>query len=200
MAGPKFSDVTELYGENYQADSIAAERRASWEHIAATITAWYARVTWADDNTFLDIGCGAGPLVKAMRAEGWDAWGIEGSLAALNKSDERIIPWDLRVPLTVLRPFELVTCFDTGEHVGNAEALVATCDTAADSLLLFGAAGVGQEGHGHIDCRDDWPELFLPCGFDVDAEETEALRSAIRAVEIHNKIWWIEKNLVVYRR
>lgn len=204
MAGPRFSDITELYGDSYQSDSLLEERRPTWEHFANVFSDWAIDhgiyLNGAPAARSLDVGCGAGPLVKAMRGRGWDSWGIEGSLRALEKSDELIIPWDLRVPLTVLEPFDLVTCFDVGEHVGNAEALVETCSAATSEWLLFGAAPPGQDGLGHIDCRDDWPQLFAKWGLSYEPGETEALKESIRVVEYHNKIWWIEKSLRAYRR
>lgn len=197
MSTPNFRDVTELYGDGYQADSVGLDRVPAWDAHAVIFDELFG------PHTFLDVGCGAGPLVRAMRIIGnCDAWGIEGSLAALGKSDERIIPWDLRVPLTCLRKFDLVTCFDVGEHVGNASAVADTCAAATGHVLLFGAAPPGQDGHGHIDCRpyEDWHDLFEARGLMLDRGETDWVRKRIRETEGTNMVWWVEKNLHVYKR
>lgn len=196
MATTNFSDITALYGDAYQADSIAEERRPSWEHIADVLVRRFAPAT------ALDIGCGAGPLVAALAKRGVDAWGIEGSLAAASHAKVPIIPWDLRVPMSCLRTFDLVTCFDTAEHVEGGGAVAQLCVDAAKRWLVFGAATPDQGGLGHVFLQPwtYWHEVFGNLGFVLDTDTTVWVRNAIEANEIHNKIWWVLRNCHVYHR
>lgn len=70
----------------------------------------------------LDVGCARGFVVEALLERGHDAWGCDGSLYAVNAAARgargRIHHADLRRPLPFAdRSFDLVTAFETLEHV-----------------------------------------------------------------------------------
>lgn len=189
-------DVDALYGEGYQQGSIAPEALLAWERISDVLIAHFPFPDWCD------VGCGGGGLVLTLQAKGKRAWGIEGAEAAIGKLPVPITLHDLREPFRVIKPVDVVTCFDVAEHVGAAETLVQTIAALAKWWVVFGAAPPGQDGVGHIDLREpeEWTRLFLGEGFGLDAELTETVRREIREQEGANFLWWVEKNLQVYAR
>lgn len=195
-------NLEEVYGRSYQEDSISEERVPSWAHIAQVLQ------TYFEPRTHLDIGAGAGPLVRAMLARGVDSWGIEGSPFGAELGGKRIITHDLRTPLLLVNdsgeppPYDLVTCFDTAEHVEDGGCVVEICAETAREWIVFGAAPPGQDGLGHcfLQPPEYWHEQFERHGFGHQEPLTMLIRQLIAANEIHNKVWWCERNLCVYQR
>jgi hypothetical protein len=68
----------------------------------------------------VDVGCGAGTWVKAMReAEVEDVVGIDGEFArpVLRIPPERFLARDLREPIALGRRFDLALLLDMAEHL-----------------------------------------------------------------------------------
>lgn len=193
-------DPSTLYGAGYQADSVAPKALTAWEQIARVLQEHLAPHQGLD---WCDVGCGGGGLVAALRTRGECALGLEGSREALGLLPVPVLLWDLRRPL-VQTPLtvDIVTCFDTAEHVGAADAVVLTLTLLAREWIVFGAAPPGQDGLGHIDCRppDDWTAKFARLGWTLDSAMTAHLRAAIIAAPHTDHLWWIAKNLHAYRR
>lgn len=195
---PPLSDVSEMYGLAYQADSVAEERKPSWAWIAHVLDRRFS------PRSTMDVGAGAGPLVRAFRERGKDAWGIEGSRFCTLEG-ERIFQHDLREPLPEALPFstfDLVTCSDTAEHVEEGGYVVDICVQLAKNWIVFGAATPDQDGHGHCHLRswDHWHSEFANRGWDLDREETAGLMAHVESNDIHAKVWWWRRNGHVYRR
>lgn len=189
-------DPTTLYGESYQRDALDPKALTAWQAIASVFSVEVA------GNRWLDIGCGPGGLLAALNHKGFSVVGIEGSRAALGLvPGVPIALWDLRTPL-YLDHFDVVSCFDVAEHVGNADAVAQTCAQNCSGILLFGAAPPGQDGLGHIDCRPhaDWTARFAAWDLTLDQQLTDMLRAGLQTAEGANHCWWVEKNLHAYRR
>lgn len=80
---------------------------------------------FVNPKTCLDIGCGTGGLVKAMRKLGIDAYGIDVSTDAIELADESIKPY-LKVGNVAKLPyqddeFDAVVSFDMLEHMERAD-------------------------------------------------------------------------------
>jgi 2-polyprenyl-3-methyl-5-hydroxy-6-metoxy-1,4-benzoquinol methylase len=79
----------------------------------------------------LDFGCGSGALVKALRARGIEAYGIELDREAINKSlspevTDFITHYDGTFPMPFRdRQFESVTAIEVLEHVPDFEAALS---------------------------------------------------------------------------
>lgn len=192
-------DPTTLYGAGYQRDAVDPKAILAWRAIAAVFDEYLD----VEPLAWLDIGCGPGGLIQALQtAHGWHVLGVEGSREALGLLPVPIIHWDLRLPLTLPYRFDVVSCFDVAEHIGNADAIAATCAENTSEILLFGAAPPGQDGLGHIDLRphEEWTARFLDHGLSLDRPLTDRLRAALRNTEHVNHCWWVEKNLHAYYR
>jgi len=191
------SDVSEMYGVGYQSGSVEASNLRAFDWIASVLNDTFA------PKSVIDIGCGGGALIRGLLARGVDACGIEGSSWGAALLPERILQHDLRLPLASVDKFDLVTCFDTAEHIEEEFAIqfaqnIVSC-VASDGVLVFGAAGEGQDGHGHVNCQHPccWinrmPQLIL------DAPMSEVVRFRVKSNSDHSSAWWVAKNLIVLR-
>jgi 2-polyprenyl-3-methyl-5-hydroxy-6-metoxy-1,4-benzoquinol methylase len=146
-----------------------AERLAVW-----------MRVEGARD--VLDVGCGPGTYVRALRREGIEAYGID--------NDPRIegIEWCWYENAVIARPrrqYDWVICLEVGEHISadRADALVRYCVGSARSGIIFSAALPGQGGIGHINCQPKsyWIMKFAARGWEVDMPTTARLLTYMAA-------------------
>jgi cyclopropane fatty-acyl-phospholipid synthase-like methyltransferase len=205
-------DVSELYGHQYQADSLQPEGIAAFDVIADELVKMF------QPKTAMDVGCGGGALIRGLLARGVDAYGIEGSSHAKQYIPERIYVHDLReptnwtavdfkVPTDVIhRPYDLVTCTDVGEHIEH-EGHDNFCSTLAGltqygGWLWFGAAGEGQDGLGHVACEHPcyWIARFNTLGLVLKPWQSEELRKAIKSRPEHAFCWWNAKNGMLFRK
>ncbi len=133
-------------------------------------------------SSVLDLGCGSGAALDHFVERGvTDAWGVEGSSAAIGLSarPERIRLHDLRRPLDLGRRFDLIYSYEFLEHVAPAhvETLVDTFARHSDRIVMT-AAVPGQGGYGHFNEQppEYWIDLFGRRGFRLDETRTAMLR------------------------
>jgi 2-polyprenyl-3-methyl-5-hydroxy-6-metoxy-1,4-benzoquinol methylase len=160
-----------------------AKRLADW--IAAELA----------PETVLDIGCGPGTYVRAMRAAGVDAIGID--------TDDRVLGQDhleQRSLFGLESQAELVVCLEVAEHIDPEKTEeIAKCVTDAilpGGHLIWSAAQPGQGGVGHINCRprSDWEELFAAQGLTRCIETENKLREDMRS---GYHMGWFYNNAIV---
>lgn len=174
-------------------------------------------------HTAIDVGCGPGLLLRALRERGIDAVGLEGSshciayaeahtgmAAHIRKADLRL----LDAADVEDGPFDLVVCTEVAEHIPEEHAghLVALlCELAAAGTresfvgsasrgwVVFTAAPPGQGGHDHVNERSMgyWIELFLAEGFGLNPEATRITASAIGGLQRQAHL---ARNLAVFHR
>jgi uridylate kinase len=92
--------------------------------LANSLVNWYRALIiklYLDPKNALDVGCGTGELVKALRAFGIDAHGVEISKDALEMVDPEVKDYITAGDVTNLpyktNEFELVLTFDVLEHI-----------------------------------------------------------------------------------
>jgi SAM-dependent methyltransferase len=145
----------------------------------------------------LDVGCGPGIYVKAMREVGLEAFGVD--------NDPRLVegPHLKRISVTGRRSFGLagvVLSLEVGEHIpaDGADAYVDFIRAADPKTVYFSAARPGQGGHGHINCQPKayWVEKFHHAGFWLDPDATAEW---IRFVQSGYHMGWLTQNGMVLR-
>ena len=112
--------------------------------VAERLEALFATRPVPDPASFLDLGCGTGTLLLALRAlhPGWRLCGVDvspGMLAvAGRKSGHESVLWArarLPAPLPFTERFDVVGAFyDTLNHLPDSDALAATFRTVASVL------------------------------------------------------------------
>jgi SAM-dependent methyltransferase len=192
-----FAHADELYDPAYY-DAVDALAAGSMPVIAGTL----ARE--AAPASVLDVGCGSGGLLAALRELGIPGLGMEHSAAGLAACRARgleVRATDLCADVALPeRRFGAATCLEVAEHLPpeRADALVHLL-TAASDVVLFTAATPGQGGTGHLNEQPHayWMDRFADRGFPLDAGATARLRAEWEARGV---AWWYARNVMLFRR
>jgi hypothetical protein len=197
--GPRF--FARRYKLNWRAQAVIG---ALWEvfHLPAR-------------SKVIDLGCATGDLVAEWRKWGFEAYGIEGSRGAEPYLESRYVYFfDLTEPLRpamekeavgvhMLNKFALATCFEVFEHIDQkyADQLVDNICQFSDHVVIS-AAGPGQEGHHHVNCRpkDYWIEKFSLCGYSREYTRECQLRYMWSKWKNKRGIQAYYHNLLVFER
>ena len=153
--------------------------------------------------TAMDVGCGTGTLLQALRSCGVPGLGLEVSAAGIERCRQRgleVRPFDLeRDELPSLERRDLVACMEVAEH------LPASCaDRLVDLLcragrnVAFAAAPPGQGGTDHVNEQPNqyWVRKFEDRGFRYD----EPLSMRWRAIWKERGVAsWYSDNIMVFR-
>lgn len=125
--------------------------------------------TWIADTlqpqTALDIGCGPGIYVSAMREHGIAATGIDIDSRVKDKPHLRC-----ESLFDIQDSSEVVICLEVAEHIdekyANSVAASIAQSVKKDGVLIWSAAQPGQGGTGHINCqsKDYWLERLSSYG------------------------------------
>lgn len=149
-------------------------------------------------DSFLDIGCGDGSLVEIMSR----LVGISEVMGIDQYHGSPLIhPADLRNPVELGRRFELVTCWEVGEHIAPAAAdtLCATVTRHVGQWLVFTAAQPGQAGYQHVNCQplEYWREKFIGSGLMYAGGLTKMVRNVWEQIAAFD---WLRNNVQVFER
>lgn len=151
-------------------------------------------------QSYLDVGCGTGAMVKAAGKLGVDAYGVD----ILPHEELYIYKQDLNKFCDLGRKFALVTSIEVAEHIAP-ESEGVLCDTyarhvAEKGMLVLTAAPPGQVGDGHINCQPKhyWRDRLESRGLKYDGAATLRLYNLWR--NTHWATHWCEENLQVFRR
>jgi 2-polyprenyl-3-methyl-5-hydroxy-6-metoxy-1,4-benzoquinol methylase len=190
-----------VYSKSYYEDVERLEG-TSIEHLADWIS------TNLRAKTVVDIGCGPGHLMDALRRRGAEVFGVDVATAALSAARKKGLRVDLfdlthpgvRVPGA---PFDLAISCEVAEHLEEqfARAFVEKLTTAAPLVFLTAAEPDPSVGVGlyHVNERPNayWIALMDEAGFALDAEATASAR---RALSIPEVIVYLQKPLIFRSR
>lgn len=144
----------------------------------------------------LDVGCGPGIYVKALREAGFAADGVDPDPG--NPYDQ-ISVFDDTFPEKYSN-YDLCLCLEVAEHLPESVAdefvarLVGTAPT-----ILFSAAVVGQTGPGHINLqpKEYWEHKFAAHNYVLDIEATTAFVQFLRT---GYHLGWLANNAQIFRQ
>lgn len=177
------------YGRDYWSSldgGLGYTDSTMWEDIGHTIKELVCTRDGEDrsgQTRAVDVGCAGGYLVKHLRRRGLDAWGLDFSDYALLHGDKEVkthLRWfDLTEPndsFFGLECFDLVTCFETLEHIPPDMAdravahlwnLLRPGGLAILTICVAGQPGADSDPtHVNVVARDFWENLFREAGWE----------------------------------
>jgi cyclopropane fatty-acyl-phospholipid synthase-like methyltransferase len=153
----------------------------------------------------IDVGCGTGALMTALRERGVRVTGLEYSERGLARCRERGLEVHC-VDLTrgalppLQRPYDAVISMEVAEHLPGsvADQFVVTLASLGDSVV-FTAATPGQGGTNHVNEQPHayWIEKFASRGFALDRDTSADWKAAW---EVAGVSWWYSRNVMLFRR
>ena len=188
-----------IYDSDYYASTVEGPAASSAEAISQSI------LLDLRPNTIVDVGCGTGALLEALRRGGCQVLGLEYSEAALQYCRSRnldVWKFDLeRDTLADDRTFDVAISMEVAEHLpekisGRYVALLARLS----SVIVFTAASPGQGGLDHVNEQPPsyWISKFQALGFVYDEELSRLWRESWRETAV--VAWWYFQNLMIFRR
>ena len=121
-------------------------------------------------QSVLDVGCGPGNYVQAMRDEGIMAWGVDIDPRCEAQPFCRIL--DITKQNENYIGFPVVLSLEVGEHIPEELSwkYIDFIAAAMPGMVIFSAARPGQGGDGHINCQNKsyWVHRFEKRGFRYD--------------------------------
>jgi SAM-dependent methyltransferase len=144
----------------------------------------------------IDVGCGPGIYVQALREVGFQADGVDPD--PLSPFDHMSV-FDDAFPAKY-RGYDLCLCLEVGEHLPADRAdLFVTRLIGTAPAIIFSAALPGQGGHGHINCqpKEYWEHKFAAHNYVLDKDATAALREHMRN---GYHLGWLINNVQIFRQ
>ena len=194
LTGRSHMDV--IYNEGYFAAEEEWTEPSAQEVVKIIIDALHPA-------SVVDVGCGSAVYLRFFKQAGLDIHGYDGSPAALRRAQveqHHLQHYDLTKPLRADRTFDLAICFEVAEHLPHAASPVLVKSLIGLApCVLFSAAQPGQGGVDHINEKpcEFWVEQFHAAGCRKDEAMTAQLRVAMGR---QGSVWWLEKNLMVFRQ
>lgn len=138
----------------------------------------------------IDVGCGPGIYVQALRDAGFNVVGID--------PDKRC-PEIVRSMFDEHGKYDLALCLEVAEHIDEslADDVVKKLVELAP-VIIFSAALPGQGGHGHINCqpKEYWERKFGKLNFVLDKDETQNFINFMRQ---GYHMGWLINNVQIFR-
>ena len=174
------------YGQIAHEEKEPAERLAKW--ISAALP----------PGTVLDIGCGPGTYVDALRTFGIAARGVDVDDRVLDKDH---LKYQSLFDLTNSDQADTVICLEVAEHIDEAQAdqVAAQVAVCVKKTLIWTAAQPGQGGIGHINCqpREYWDKKLTAQGLVRNHElENKMLEFIVQGPHMV----WFRNNVMLFER
>jgi glycosyltransferase involved in cell wall biosynthesis/SAM-dependent methyltransferase len=198
QAHPERNDLAWLkrtiphHPERINYDQIADEERAPAERIAKWIS------SALPPGTVLDIGCGPGTYVDALRTFGIPARGVDVDDRVSGKEH---LKYQSLFDLDDTDKSDTVICLEVAEHIDETQAdqVAAQVARCVKKMLIWTAAQPGQGGIGHINCqpREYWAEKLAAQGLVRNHElENKMLEFIVQGPHMG----WFRNNVMLFER
>ncbi len=144
-----------LVGHNVIYDSDYYDRQGEGVALRSAGVISESIVTEFTPNRVVDVGCGTGALLEALRDRGCEVYGLEYSSAALKYCRARkldVIKFNIeRDTFRDDRVFDVAISTEVAEHLPEKEAdRYIDLLTRLSDTVVFTAAPPGQGGGGHV--------------------------------------------------
>jgi SAM-dependent methyltransferase len=189
----------QIYDEKYYSEIMEPLAKKSAAVMAESIVSEF------HPSFVVDVGCGAGELLRQLKDRGIQGVGYEKSAAAIrlaHAKDVEVLEFDLEQPLDrlAIRPSDLVISTEVAEHLPKrfADTYVEYLCRTADRVLMT-AAIPGQGGTEHVNEQPNeyWIAKFQQRGFSLDREMTDRLRRRWQEASIAGFYY---SNLMIFRK
>jgi cyclopropane fatty-acyl-phospholipid synthase-like methyltransferase len=154
-------------------------------------------------TTVVDVGCGTGTILDALRQKGCQVFGLEYSEAALEycrKKGLNILKFDLQKDSFSGNHFDVAISTEVAEHLPAAVAdRYVSLLTSLSKIVIFTAAQPGQGGTNHVNEQSPsyWTTKFYNLGFQLDEALSHRWQEVWKASGI--VVNWYYLNLMIFR-
>lgn len=195
----KSATLDEIYDERYYTDALDARLEKSFQVIAKSI------VTVFSPKSVVDVGCGPGVLLLALKRQGVVCRGLEYSSTALNMCHQKgldvtrfdiehdILPKDFKA--------DVVVSTETAEHLPEycADRFVGTLCAIADNVVMTAAGPLflGNSSHVNEQPKEYWIDKFANKGFKHNEGISAQFRTEWKEADVCP---WFVQNLMVFRK
>jgi SAM-dependent methyltransferase len=195
----KLGTLNDIYSQRYYQTLVEPYARKSVLHMAASIIGTF------HPQSVIDIGCGSGALLVALRKAGiHDLIGLDASTAGLEIAAARGLDTRLFDVTSDIwnenRQFDLAVSMETAEHLPKKSAdryIALLCSLAP--IIVFTAAPPGQGGIGH---RNEQPQSYWK-----DRFAAHGFQSMEKVVADWQQVWktagvadFYTKNLIIFQK
>jgi 2-polyprenyl-3-methyl-5-hydroxy-6-metoxy-1,4-benzoquinol methylase len=144
-----------VYNSDYYESTVEGPAVRSAGRIASSI------LTDLKATCIIDVGCGTGALLEALRDRGCEVFGLEYSEAALKYCRSRrlsVAKFDLeRDVFDDNRTFDVAVSMEVAEHLPEMVAdRYLDLLTRLSQIIVFTAAPPGQGGNNHVNEQQSW--------------------------------------------
>ena len=186
-----------MYDADYYVEAEEHARKAS-AAISASIMADLK------PSSVIDVGCGTGALLDALRGRGCEVFGLEyaeGGLAFCRSRNLDVRKFDLeRDTFDVDRTFDVAVSTEVAEHLPERHAdRYVDLLTKASRQVVFTAAFPGQGGTDHVNEQPAsyWIGKFSARGFSFDEGRSLEWRRQWKEADIARWYWM---NLMIFTK
>jgi SAM-dependent methyltransferase len=191
------ADHDDIYDAAYYDQLVEPTMLRSRDVIAQSIVADLA------PRTAIDVGCGTGALLEAIKTRGVDVMGLEYADAAIERCRRRGVPvakYDIERESNRGWRADAAISTEVAEHLppACADRFVDLLASLADVVVLSAAApGVGGADHVNEQPPAYWIEKMAARGLALDDALTQRWRAAWRARGVAPCFW---STVMVFRR
>jgi SAM-dependent methyltransferase len=163
----------QLYDAAYY-QKMEVEMVASSKGIAASL------IERLNPTRVIDVGCGNGSVLSALREDGVPGIGFEYSNAAIRLCHDKgldVRKFDIESDTPITEEAPVVICTEVAEHIpaAFADRLVSLLCSSSTGTVVMTAATPGQGGTDHVNEQPNeyWIEKFARLEFKHDPQRTQ---------------------------
>lgn len=188
-----------VYNEDYYTHTVEGPAARSSATIAKSI------VNEFNPESVIDVGCGTGALLEALRGNGCKVFGLEYSEAGLEFCRARhldVIKFDLeKDSLSDNRTFDVAVSMEVAEHLPEmiADRYIELL-TQLSRNIIFTAAPPGQGGADHVNEQPPsyWIDKYQHHGFHYNENQSKKWRDSWKSSgEVEG---WYHNNLMIFQQ